>query len=108
MTKIIKHYGVKGMQWGVRRKSSSRKSGDYMTSRKIAKKKVSELSNKDLKKLAGRMNLEKQYSSLNPRTSSKGKHLVSKVLEQYGRAVVGGAVGAASTATVAALIKKAG
>jgi hypothetical protein len=56
---FIKHFGTKGMKWGVRKKSSSRKGKKGKKGRK-----VSDMSDEELKKKVGRLNMEKQYKTL--------------------------------------------
>lgn len=67
----LKHYGVLGMKWG-RRKQTRPMSEDAKTAKNLKKKKVSEMSNTELKKLNERMNLEQNYKRLNPNTVKKG------------------------------------
>lgn len=50
------HFGVKGMRWGVRKK----------TDRK-PRKRISEMSNDELQEAITRGNLERQYAALQPR-----------------------------------------
>lgn len=77
------HHGVKGMRWGVRndkkRFSSGKKknrqedwSDDAKEASQIKKKRVSQMSNAELRKLNERQNLERQHSQLNPSVISKG------------------------------------
>ncbi len=109
----LKHHGVLGMKWGVRRspaqlghkpssssKSSSSRNGSSKISRlkeskKVSskvevpkKKKISEMSEEELNKKIERMRLEKTYkqltSELNPKKVSKGKQFVLRVLEKSG------------------------
>ena len=56
------HYGVLGMKWGRRK---SRMSQDASEARAIKKKKVSEMSNAELKRLNERQNLERIYKQNN-------------------------------------------
>ena len=49
----LAHYGVKGMKWGVRKKTRS-----------ASRQSISEMSNQELQDLITRGNLEKQYRSL--------------------------------------------
>lgn len=63
------HYGVLGMRWGRRK---SRMSQDAREVKTIKKKKVSEMSNAELRKLNERQNLERNYRQLNPNSISKG------------------------------------
>lgn len=75
----IIHYGVKGMRWGVRkepeRKGRTRdtRSADRKRYDKLRSKKPSELSNKELRSVIYRHNLETKYSSLDRRSFAAGK-----------------------------------
>lgn len=82
----LSHYGVKGMKWGVRKdrksgsKKSSRKSKDYVEARALRKKNLSQLSNKELRTLNQRLQLEQQYKQLTtPQNKNKGKSFVAGV-----------------------------
>lgn len=70
------HYGVLGMKWGVRR-ARRQPSTDSSEAKALKKKKVSELSNAELRKLNDRMNLERNYSQLNPSAIKKGAKMVA-------------------------------
>lgn len=76
------HYGVLGMKWGKRK--AGRTSADYTRSRKLKKKTLSELSDDDLTSLNKRLNLEKNYRSLNPTRIQKGQNAVKGVLKGIG------------------------
>lgn len=86
----LSHYGVLGMKWGVRKrrdsgssKSSRGKSKDYTEARALSKKKVSQLSNKELQTLNQRLQLEQQYKQLTtPQNKKKGQSFVSGVRNQ--------------------------
>ena len=83
-TDELYHYGILGMKWGVRhdKKSSSKPrkrkrkvnnySDDVKEYRQIKKKKVSQMSNAELKKLNERRNLETNYHNLNKSKIAKG------------------------------------
>lgn len=84
--RALAHYGVKGMKWGVRksRKSSGPVSEDARVARKaqakLKKTGVKSLSNKELQSVINRMNLERQYSTLNPSAVKKGNKAVKGIL----------------------------
>lgn len=79
----LKHFGVKGMRWGVRRarrnvtsstpsaKSERKTSADFKRVKTVRSKHPSELSNKQLKDLNERLNLEKQFKELTTKVDKK-------------------------------------
>lgn len=83
------HYGVLGMKWGVRKnrsespapnrmkKQKKNISEDARVAKELKKKKVSEMSNAELRKLNERQQLERSYSQLNKSTIAKGLAFVS-------------------------------
>ena len=82
MTNTLQHYGVLGMHWG-QRKSSNRLRGassDYKRVSKIRKKQLHQMSNDEIKILAKRIELEKQYKDLNPGKVARGKKKVDSGL----------------------------
>lgn len=91
---FLMHYGVKGMKWGVRRRKSSSssssaeprraKSDDHNEAQALKKRRVSEMSNAELRKLNERMQLEQNYNQLmakNKGTVGKGQAQAKKILE---------------------------
>lgn len=74
----IKHHGVKGMKWGVRKD----------------RKKLSDMSDQELRDYNNRKKLENEYKKLN-----------YPVTESYKNKLVGAATGAAAVATVAIVRK---
>lgn len=77
------HYGVKGMKWGVVRRSRQSSSGkksdkakgwseDAKRANAIKKKSVRQMSNAELKELNKRMELESTYNRLNPNKIKRG------------------------------------
>lgn len=82
----LEHHGIKGMRWGVRRANPSQtpQSGDYKKVAKLKSKPAQSLSNKQLKTVNERGNLETQFSRLNPSKKSKGKLHAKEFLEVAG------------------------
>lgn len=96
----LKHYGVKGMKWGVRRADpggssgapKTRNSSDHTqtskTQERIDRGGLAKVSNKDLQALVKRKNLEKQYRDLlggsNKHALDLGNDHVNKILK-YGK-----------------------
>lgn len=82
----LKHHGVKGMRWGVRRKNPSgvqpkkpAASGEKFTSRKPDAKKMSD---KELKATINRMQMEKQYKELTrPQVTGAKKFIQDQLLQ---------------------------
>jgi hypothetical protein len=89
---IIQHVGVKGMKWGVRRKGSRPSSSDFSKTRILLKKRPRELSNDELETINKRLNLEKQYKSLNPRKIDRGRKFVNEIVSNSGKMVLTTAV----------------
>lgn len=94
MNDELYHYGVPGMKWGVRRSQNkldridkrSKKndwSEDATTAAKIKTKKVSQMTNAELRKLNDRRNLEQQNANLS-RNSSKGRTAVKAFIATAG------------------------
>lgn len=87
---VLEHFGIKGMQWGVRRNahgdSSSGASDDALrvasSKKKIKKGSTKALTTKELQDVVNRMNLEQQYSRLTAKPSKvkKGLSFVNGVL----------------------------
>lgn len=89
---VLKHHGVKGMKWGVRRTDAQlagarpKASEDHRkaqeANRKASRAGTKTLSNKELQDAITRMNLERQYSSLTGGDSlSRGQSHVNRALK---------------------------
>lgn len=94
---VLAHFGVKGMKWGVRRRSSSSSSpssasDDYIRAVTARSKPAHSLSNQDLQALITRMELEQRYVTAigraNAKPMTKGGHVkkfVSNLLLDVGK-----------------------
>ena len=91
--KELRHYGILGMRWGVRRserqlaridKKSKKQnwSEDAETAAKIKTKNVKQLSNAELKKLNERIRLENEYANLNKRQKGAGEKFVTDIMRE--------------------------
>lgn len=119
----LKHYGVKGMKWGIRRTpaqlghttkskkkreaadedsgeskpsagkriasavknrraASQQKKVEKSSDKQVSKKKVSEMSDEELRRVVKRLQLEEQYANLNPRKVSAGEKFAKTVMNQ--------------------------
>ncbi len=84
VTAFIEHHGVKGMHWGVRKRTPLKTSSDYKQTAPLRKKKASELTNKQLKNVNERLQLETKYKQLNPSSAKKGKMAAAEILGTIG------------------------
>lgn len=115
---ILVHFGIPGMKWHNRRgraTSSSHKkppkpdtrSSDHIKKRELQRKKISEMSNDDLKSLNTRLQLEKQYRDLTKQDLSPGKKFVYDLLVDSGKQTAKNYTSKAMTKGVEAAIKMA-
>lgn len=100
---FLEHYGVLGMHWGHHTRRTTVPSPDHLKKTSLKKKKVSEMSNAELRTLTERMQLEKQYKDLSKGEISAGRKFATDILLNIGKEV---ATNAARSA-VKELMKKA-
>ena len=82
---FLEHHGVKGQKWGIRnarsRVSKSRpQSSDSKKIAKLRKKHPSQLTNKQLRSVQERSNLERSFKQANPKKIEKGHALAKSIL----------------------------
>ena len=97
---FIAHFGVKGMRWGVRKrtmteegkskrppkKTQSEDAAKAATSLAKSKKQgLASLSNAELKALNERMQLESSYKQLNERQKTKGRQMAESIIINSGQ-----------------------
>lgn len=89
MKNTLIHWGIPGMKWGVRRKNrgggNSRQSDDHKTVAGLRRKKVSEMSNDELKKLTARLQLEKQLKDLSAFDAGPGRKFITEIMGNVGK-----------------------
>lgn len=98
MNNELRHYGILGMKWGVRRsedqlarargKSDKEADKSKKNEMKTASKNRRLLSDADIKQRIERIKLEKQLKDLTQEEISPGKAFVKDVMTQSGRKVV--------------------
>lgn len=105
-TNELAHFGIKGMKWGIRRKSKgngSRKSADYKKYKELRSRSTSSLSNKQLRSLNERMQLESTNAQLVEKQANFGKRTTKKFLSTVGNQAIGQISGIVVTAGIAYL-----
>jgi hypothetical protein len=95
------HYGILGMRWGRRKGFTAKRqieydkkkatddliSDDYKKKGDLKRKKISQMSNKELKELNERLQLEKQYKDLSKAEISAGRKFAQDLLRDAGKEV---------------------
>lgn len=89
--KFLKHYGIPGMKWGIRRNREGANAGgkrkisnDRLLVNQLLKKKRSELSDSELNTIINRLTKESQVKNL----SKKPPSMISNLLKDAGKATV--------------------
>src|SRR4249919_1383395 len=81
---FFEHHGIKGMRWGVRNdRSRVTKLPQSAESKKVSdlrKRKPHQLTNKQLQSVNARLNMEQNFSKLNPTKIQKGHNHVKGIL----------------------------
>jgi len=85
--RFIEHVGVKGMRWGVRKaRGSVKPSSDAKRAAELRSRPRQQLTNKQLKTVNERLNLEQNFSRLNPGAVSRGHKTATEILAVVGTA----------------------
>lgn len=87
----LKHFGIPGMKWGIRRKNP-RGSADYQRTKVLRKKKLEDLTNEEIKELNNRLQLERQYKDLTKKPISFGRKKANEALSKLAGKVVSSVV----------------
>jgi hypothetical protein len=78
---FIEHHGVKGMKWGIRHpKNRVKVSSDFKRTAPFRGKKPHQLTNKQLRAVNERINLEQSYRRMNPSKVQQGASVAKGIL----------------------------
>jgi hypothetical protein len=112
LDEVLAHFGVRGMRWGVKRKSSTRGPSSpeskqlTVTKTVVRKSGVKAVSNKDLQDAITRMSLEKQFKSLSPTAKQQVGQFIAKTLLGIGKQEASKLASDVAAKQVANLLKK--
>ncbi len=90
MTNTLKHYGILGMKWGVRRtfEQLTRARGHSKTDelhedykKAHTSKSIKSMSDAELRNRLNRIQMERQYSQLSESNVNKGKEYAQKIIK---------------------------
>ena len=85
MDEYLAHYGVKGMRWGKRKGNPSE---DHKKVAAIRKKKVSEMSNAELREALNRMKMQNEYNQNSKQLRDAGRSKTKNALKTIGKVAV--------------------
>jgi len=86
MSNDLKHVGILGMHWGRRKSGKSgpdKSSADHVQAKGLKGKKLTDMSNDELKTLTTRLQLEKSYKDLTKGDIDPGKKFLADVLSGF-------------------------
>lgn len=82
---FLEHHGVKGQKWGIRNKRpTARASSDAKKAAELRGRPVHSMTNKQLKTLNERMNLEQNYARMSTQHRKSGKKRAEEILGTVG------------------------
>lgn len=82
----LKHVGVLGMHWGIRRRGPA--ASEHTRATELKKKHVSELTNDELKTAINRLQLEKQFKDITTASTGRGSTILKGILLKVGAQAV--------------------
>jgi hypothetical protein len=87
---FLEHFGIPGMRWGRRKgkKSTTPTSQEHKAKEMLKKKKLSSMTNAEIKTLNERLQLERQFKDLTRSERSAGKKFVMDFLESTAKQAV--------------------
>lgn len=101
-TDFLSHYGVKGMKWGVRKRSAKDEKERAKRFKAVEKRRT--LPDDELKARIDRLQNEKKLKQLTEEDLSPGKAIAKKILSESGQKVARNAVSGALTFAVGAVV----
>lgn len=97
MAEELWHHGIKGQKWGIRHTPEQLGHGGVKTSKKEVhedykkahdSKNVKTMSDAELRSRLNRLNMEKQYSQMNPNSVQRGRAILKSTMGVIGTVAV--------------------
>lgn len=103
---FLEHHGVKGMQWGKRKRRNEGDRAKTFGNKGAKKLKPKNLSDEEINKAIKRMELEKKYTQLSKGRVGAGKDYATGIMSNSGKAAAGAAVGTGVSFLVGRALKQ--
>jgi acetyl-CoA carboxylase carboxyltransferase component len=104
MANNLAHIGVLGMRWGRRKSRDTGGSESHKRSRVLMKKKLSDMSDDEIKQLSTRLRLEKEYKELTKRNTSAAEKFVTDIMLNATKTTISNLLAKGTTAYAQKLI----